>query len=280
MFENDTHRAEGAVKAARRRGLAVPDEIDHVASMWKVVVDASHMRPPSRPTLDDIPATPEELRELIEQRAHAHRIAKAHNAIGSDFLEPVARKYNALVRERVPGWIMALQPEFNGLIKQLRVQAKKLPDNLDVTWLNWDDPAVTTAWEKAEGVAFQLDQIVSDRQVIAKAGDLQGEGGNDNQLYAVAKLPEPTRQGVVDHVMRDHISPEIQRWREFKHQPVSRWLQLARSQHLTIELATPSEVRARAALRGKWIEAIAVRGVAPQPTERALRAVDQALRAA
>jgi hypothetical protein len=137
---------------------------------------------------------------------------------------------------------------------------------------------VTGPWEKAEGVAFQLDQIVTDRKTMAQAGDLAGEGGQDNELYAVARLPVPTEQGVVDHLMRDHIAPEIVQWRDLRQQPVSRWLQLVRSQHLTIELATPDEVRERAAVRGKWVDAIHARGVAPEPGQRARKAIATALR--
>lgn len=277
-FDADTGRAQKAVKSAERRGLPVPPEIHDTAAMVGVVLKAAHMRPPERPTLDDVPATPEQLAALIEERAHQHRIALAHQQVGTDFLEPIARKFNALVRDQVPLWIRALQPEFNGLVKQLRTQARKLPASLDKTWLNWNDPAVTTPWEKAEGIAFQLDQIVSDRKVMAAAGGLAGEGGRDNELYAVAKLPEPTTEGVVQHRMRTHISPEVQQWRELRHHPVSRWLQLARSEHLTIELATPDEVRQRAAVWDRWREGIAARGVAPVPTPKAIAAVEAALR--
>ncbi|MCI3930189.1 hypothetical protein [Streptomyces sp. AN091965] len=276
-FDADTGSAQKAVKAARRRKLPVPAEIDATAAMVDVALKAAHMQPPERPTRDDVPATAQELAALIEERAHAHRIALAHQAVGTDFLEPIARKYNALVRDRVPGWIMALQPEFNGLIKQLRIQSRKLPDSLDRNHLNWNDPAVTAPWEKAEGIAFQLDQIVHDRQDMARAGGLAGEGGQDSALYAVAKLPKPSTEAVVQHVMRTHVSPEMQQWRELRHQPVSRWLQLVRSEHLTIELATPDEVRERAALRDKWVEAIALRGVAPVPSQKAIKAIESAL---
>ncbi|MDX3725316.1 hypothetical protein, partial [Streptomyces caniscabiei] len=76
-----------------------------------------------------------------------------------------------------------------------------------------------------------------------------------------------------------HIAPEMHQWRDLKHQPVSRWLQLVRSQHLTIELATPDEVRQRAAVRDRWREGILVRGVAPLPGSNAIKAIDAALRA-
>ncbi|MFF7854116.1 hypothetical protein [Streptomyces sp. NPDC007904] len=277
-FDTDTGKARKAVKAAERRGLPVPQQIHDTAAMVDVALKAAHMRPPQRPTVDDVPATAEELAAVIEERAHQHRIALAHQQVGTDFLEPIARRFNALVRDQVPGWIRALQPEFNGLIKQLRTQSKKLPDNLDKNVLDWNDPAVTTPWEKAEGIAFQLDQIVSDRKDMARAGDLQGEGGQDWALYAVAKLPEPTTTGVVQHVLRTHITPEIHQWQELRHQPVSRWLQLVRSEHLTIELATPDEVRQRAAVREKWVDALQVRGVAPVPGERAIKAIESVLR--
>ncbi|MEU3105584.1 hypothetical protein [Streptomyces griseoflavus] len=277
-FDNDTGKARKAVKAAERRGLPVPEEIPATAAMVDVVVKAAHMRVPERPTLDDIPATPEELAALIEERAHAHRVAESHHKVATDFLEPIARRFNALVRAQVPGWIRALQPEFNGLVKQLRTQSRKLPANLDTRWLDWNDAAVTTPWEKAEGMAFQLDQIVNDRRDMARAGALGGEGGKDYELYAVARLPEPTVEGVVQHRMRTHISPEVQQWRELRQQPVSRWLQLVRSEHLTVELATPDEVRQRAAVWDHWREGIAARGVAPVPTPKAIAAIESALR--
>lgn len=277
-FDHDTSRAQAAVTSARRRRLPVPEDIDATAAMVDVALKAAHMQAPDRPTRDDVPATPEALAALIEERAHAHRIAASHRAIGTDFLEPIARRYNALVRDQVPGWIMALQPEFNGLVKQLRAQARKLPVSLDRERLDWNNPAVTTPWEKAEGVAFQLDQIVNDRTDMARAGGLAGEGGKDRDLYAIAKLPEPTTLGVVQHHMRDHISPEVQQWRELKQQPVSRWLQLVRSEHLTIELATPDEVRQRASTWERWREGIASRGVAPVPTPKAIKAIESALR--
>ncbi|WEO25166.1 hypothetical protein [Streptomyces caniscabiei] len=278
-FDHDTGAAQKAVKSAERRGLPVPQEIHDTAAMVDVALQAAHMKPPPRPTVDDIPATPEQLAAAIEERAHQQRIADSHQVVGSDYLEPIARKFNALVRDQVPLWIRALQPEFNGLIKQLRTQSKKLPANLDTRWLDWNDPAVTGPWEKAEGIAFQLDQLVNDRKVMARAGGLAGEGGKDNELYAVARLPEPTTIGVVQHLMRDHIAPEMHQWRDLKHQPVSRWLQLVRSQHLTIELATPDEVRQRAAVRDRWREGILVRGVAPVPGSNAIKAIDAALRA-
>lgn len=277
-FDHDTGRAQKAVKAAERRQLPVPLEIRDIAAMVDVAVAAAHMQPPERPTVDDVPATPEALAALIEERAHAHRIAVAHNAVGSDFLEPIAKKFNAIVRDQVPGWIRALQPEFNGLIKQLRTQSKKLPANLDPKWIDWNDSRITSAWEKAEGIAFQLDQIVNDRKDMAAAGGLAGEGGRDGALYAIAKLPEPTVEGVVQHRMRTHISPEVAQWRDLRHQPVSRWLALARSEHLTIELATPDEVRQRAAVWDAWREGIAARGVAPVPTHKAIKAIESALR--
>lgn len=278
-FEHGTSAAQEAVKSAERRELPVPQAIHDTAAMVDVVLKAAHMKVPDRPTIDDIPATPEQLAAAIKEHAQAHRIALAHQAVGTDYLEPIARKFNTLVREQVPLWIRMLAPEFDQLVKQLRTVAKKLPANLDTHRLDWNDPAVSTPWTRAEGIAFQLDQIVNDRQTMARAGGLAGEGGQDSSLYAVARLPAPTEQGVVDHLMRDHISPEVQQWRDLRHRPVPRWLQLVRSQHLTIELATPDEVRERAAVRDKWIEAITARGVAPEPSGRSRKAIATALQA-
>ncbi|HEY9372186.1 hypothetical protein [Streptomyces sp.] len=275
-FDHDTGKAQDAVKAARRRGLAVPQDIDACHAMWQTVVDAAHMQPPARPTVDDIPATAEQLAALIEQRAHDHRIALAHQQVGNDFMEPVSRRFNQLVKDRVPGWILALQPEFAGLVKALTAQAKKLPDNLDVSMLDWNDPKVTAAWEKAESAAHQLDQLVNDRRDMARV--LGGDGGRDNALYAVAKPPTPSVDDVLAHKLRDEVGPALREWKELQHQPVSRWLYLARSPHFTLQLATPGEARERAAAVDRWRDAIAGMQTAGSRGQ-AVAAVRQALAA-
>lgn len=276
-FDYDTGRARKAVTAAERRGLPIPEEIPATAAMVDVVLTAAHMPVPERPTRDDVPATAEELAALIEERAHAWRIAQSHHKVATDFLEPIARRYNQLVRDQIPGWILALQPEFDGLVKQLRPLARKLPAQLDKHLIDWNSPAVSAPWARAEGIALQLDQIVSDRKEMARAGDLQGEGGRDSELYAVAKLPTPTTTDIVQHRMRVHVAPEIQQWRELRYDPVRRWVHLVRSEHLTVQLATPDEVRERAAVRGKWVDAIGARGVAPVPGPNAIRAIEAVL---
>ncbi|MFI7681432.1 hypothetical protein ACIBWG_02035 [Streptomyces griseoaurantiacus] len=277
-FGHDTSSAQNAVRAAERRSLPVRDEIRNTAAMVDVVVRSAHMQAPERPTVDDVPATPEELAALIEERAHAHRIAAAHRAVGTSFLEPIARKFNRLVADEVPGWIRMLTPEFDSLVKQLRGLARKLPADLDKHRIDWNNPTITAPWARAEGIALQLDQLVNDRTILARAGGLKGEGGRDSELYQVAKLPEPTTLGVVQHMLRDHVSPERARWRELKHDPVRRWVYLVRSEHLTVELATPDEVRQRAAVWDRWRDGIAVRGFAPVPTPKTIKAIESALR--
>ncbi|MET7731612.1 hypothetical protein ABZT02_09605 [Streptomyces sp. NPDC005402] len=275
-FEHDTGKAQTAVRAARRRGLAVPQDIDACHAMWQVVVNAGQMRAPDRPTVDDIPTTAEQLAALIEERAHQQRIAESHRAIAGDFKEPVARRYNQLVKDRVPGWILALQPEFTGLVKALATQSKKLPEQLDVHLLDWNDPKITAAWEKAESAAHQLDQLVNDRQDMAKA--VGGDGGRDNELYAVAKIAEPTSADVFAHKLRDQVGPARREWRELKGQPVSRWLYLARSPHFELQLATPGEVRDRAAAMERWHDAVAVVMTTGMSRSQAQHAVTTALR--
>lgn len=272
----DTSRAQTAVKAARRRKLPVPADIDACAAMWQAVQAAAHMQPPGRPTVDDIPATVEQLAAAIEERAHAHRIALAHQAVASDFQEPMARKYNALVGEQVPGWIMGLQVEFNGLVKAVTQQSRKLPEQLAKHMLDWNDPKITAAWEKAESAAHQLDQLVSDRQDMARATG--GDGGRDNELWAVATIREPTIDDVLGHVMRDQVGPAMREAQALKQQPVSRWLYLARSPHFTLQLATPGEVHARAAAAQRWRDAIAAMQAA-SGRNGAVAAVRQALAA-
>ena len=254
MYGNDTRLAENAVKAAERRKLTVPRQVYDAAAMWDVVVQAGHEPRPELPARDDIPATPEELRQLIIQRAEAVRHAESVRRVAGDFHGPVSRRYNRLVKDLVPGWIRALQPEFLTLTKALAAQAKKLPEQLDVHLLDWNNPRITAAWEKAESAAHQLDQLVADRQQMAKA--VGGDASRDSELYAVALLPEPSVEAVFADRLRDEVGPVLHRWRELKQQPVSRWLHLARAECVTLQLAEPDEVTARAAAMTRWKDAL------------------------
>jgi len=274
MFGTDTRLAEQAVAAAKRRKLPIPLDIESAAEMYAVIVAAGHEPHPERPTAADIPATPEQLRARIEEQATAKRHAEYIRTVASDYHQPLATAYNQAVKAAVPGWIVSLQPEFNGLVKALTAQARKLPEDLRVSSLDWNNPKVSAAWEKAESAAHQLDQLVHDRQDMARA--IGGDGGKDNQLHAVAKLPEPTAQAVFDNLMRDEIGPTIREWRDLKGQPVSRWLYLARSPHLELVLATPGEVSERAAALQRWYNAIAAKGEA-SGRNQAVAAVKQAL---
>lgn len=275
-FGHDTSPAEQAVAAAKRRKLPVPAEIANAGAMYAVVVGAGHEPRPARPTVADIPATPEQLRARIEEQATAKRHAEYIRSVASDYLEPLATAYNQTVQAAVPGWIVSLQPEFNGLVKALTAQAKKLPEDLRVEALDWNNPKISAAWEKAESAAHQLDQLVRDRQDMARATG--SDGGRYNQLHAVAKLPDADEQAVFGHVMRDAVGPMIREWQELKGQPVSRWLHLARSPHVDLVLATPGEVRDRAAALQRWYDAIAGMHNA-QGRNGAVTAVRQALAA-
>ncbi|MBL1098923.1 hypothetical protein [Streptomyces coffeae] len=277
-FGHDTGKAQAAVTAARRRKLPVPAEIDATAAMWQVVMDAAHKRVPDRPGRDDVPATAEELAALIEERARRHREAESLRYVSSDFKEPVSRRYNTLVREQAPKWIAGLQPTFLALTKTLTVQAKKLPGHLDVRTLDWRDPAVSGPWERAESAAIQLDQLVADRQIMARA--VGQDLGRDAELWAVAKLAkDPEDADVFGHKLRDQVGPALREWRDLRHQPTSRWLCIARSPHLELSLATPGEVEQRQATMGRWHDAVQVIMTSGLSRQQAQQAVEQALRA-
>ena len=275
-FNADTGKAQNAVAVARRRNLGVPAEVDQVAGMWQVAVDASHMKVPERPTVDDIPATAEELRTLIADRAHAHRVALAHNQVGTDFLEPIARRYNTLVRDQVDGWIRALQPDFLALIKVLAKQEKKLPANLDQQHIDLRNPAISAPWETASNAAVKLDQLVNDRQILARASgqDL----GRDAELWAVAEITAPSSEDVFAHKLRDEVGPSLREWRDLKATPIARWLYLSRSPHFTLQLATPGEVTQRQATMERWQQAVAVVMGSGLSHQQAQHAVATALR--
>lgn len=239
-------------------------------------MNASHMRPPARPQRDDVPATADELRALIEEQAHAHRIAEAHRRVAGDWREPIARKYSALVAEQVDGWIRALQTDFLTLTKVLAKQEKKLPAQLDQRHIDLRDPAISAPWETASNAAVKLDQLVADRQILSRAAgqDL----GRDAELWAVAKIDEPSSQDVFAHKLRDEVGPAIREWKELRHQPIARWLHLARSPHFTLQLATPGEVEQRQATMDRWHEAIQVVMGSGLSHQQAQHAVATALR--
>ncbi|TGB09781.1 hypothetical protein [Streptomyces sp. MZ04] len=276
-FDHDTGKAQAAVDAARRRGLPVPQQIDDTAAMWQVVMDAAHMRPPERPGRDDVPATAEELRTLIEMRAHQHRIAEAHRQVAGDWHEPIARKYNALVAEHVTGWISALQPDFLALVKVLARQEKKLPELLDAQRIDLRDPAISAPWETASAAAVKLDQLVEARQILARAASQ--DLGRDAQLWAVAAVDEPTDAEVFAHRLRDEVGPAIRQWKELRHQPTARWLFLSRSPHFTLQLATPGEVAERQQVMDRWHQAVQVVMTSGLSRQQAQQAVATALRA-
>jgi hypothetical protein len=275
-FDHDTGKAQAAVNAARRRKLPVPSEIDDTAAMWQVVMDASHMRADDRPTRDDVPATADELRTMIEERAHAHRIAEAHRQVAGDWREPIAGKYNALVGEQVPSWIRALQPDFLALVKVLAKQEKKLPERLDARHIDLRNPAISAPWETASAAAVKLDQLIADRQIMSRA--VGQDLGQDAQLHAVAEIAQPTEADVFGHKLRDEVGPAIRQWKELRHQPIARWLYLARSPHFTLQLATPGEVETRQASMDRWHEAIQIVMGSGLSHQAAKQAVATALR--
>ena len=275
-FDHDTSKAQAAVDAARRRGLPVPQAIADTAAMWQTVMDAAHMQPPPRPTLDDVPDTAEQLAALIEEQAHQQRIAAAHRQVAGDWREPIARRYNQLVREQVDGWILGLQPDFLALTKILAKQEKKLPAELDAQRIDLRNPAISAPWETASGAAVALDQLVTDRQIMARAASQ--DLGRDAQLWAVAKIEEPTDEDVFAHKLREHVGPAIREWKQLQHQPIARWLHLARTPHLTLQLATPGEVEQRQKVMDRWHDAVQVVMTSGLSRQQAQHAVATALR--
>ncbi|KWT62848.1 hypothetical protein ADL21_06285 [Streptomyces albus subsp. albus] len=107
----------------------------------------------------------------------------------------------------------------------------------------------TTAYTKAEGAVAQLQQLVSDRADIVRVAG--SDGGRDNALFAVAALPEPTVDAVMGQQWKG-LAPTLSGWRDLAHQPVARWVYLVRQDALTLGLATPGQVRERAATMQAW----------------------------
>lgn len=158
----------------------------------------------------------------------------------------------------------------------LAKQEKKLPALLDPQHLDLRDPAVSAPWETASAAAVKLDQLVSDRQIMARA--VGQDLGRDAELYAVAEISEPSNDDVFGHKLRDQVGPALREWRDLRQQPVSRWLYLARSPHFTLQLATPGEVEARQNVMDRWHDAVQIIMGSGLSHQAAKQAVATALR--
>ncbi|MCX5211471.1 hypothetical protein OG689_19620 [Kitasatospora sp. NBC_00240] len=245
------HDAEQATAAARRRKLKTPAAVTDAAAVLAAVQAVATGADPEQPPL---PAKAGDVAQTIAEHAAALRLADHTRRTADRYQDQAADRYILAVRAAAPGWITALGKEFTALVTALREAAPKLPADTDTTRIDWTDPKVSAAWQQAEGAAVQLDQLVSDRDVISRV--CGRDAARDNQLYAIAAVPQPT----VDHVAADqwrrHIAPAIAQWRELRQQPVSRWVHLARQDALTLDLATtPAEVHQRAATAETWREA-------------------------
>lgn len=246
-----THDAEAALTAARRRGLKTPAAVTEAAAVLAAVQAVATTPDPEQPPL---PAKAGDVARTIADHAAALRLADHTRRTADRYQDEAADRYLLAVRAATPGWITALGKEFTSLVTALRAAVPKLPADTDATRLDWNDPKVSAAWQQAEGAAVQLDQLVADRDTMAK---VCGHGAvRDNQLYAIAAVPEPNVDQVAADQWRRHIAPVIAQWRELRQQPVSRWVHLARQDALTLDLATtPAEVHQRAATAETWRQA-------------------------
>ncbi|GHF81874.1 hypothetical protein [Streptomyces thermodiastaticus] len=241
-----------AVAAAERRKLDIPDQVRAAAAVQAAVEAAARQDDPEPPALPDSAA---DVAQAIREYAAALQLADATRRAADRFRDEADQRYVDAVRACLPAWIAGLQKEYTALMATVRKAAAKLPadlSQLDPQRLDWNNPALTAAYNKAEGAAVQLDQLVNDRaDMVQVAG---GDGGRDNALYAVAALPEPT----TDRVLADEwllLSPIVATWRDLRHQPVARWVHLVRQDQIDLSLATPGEVRQRASQAERWRDA-------------------------
>ncbi|WP_371614763.1 hypothetical protein [Streptomyces sp. NBC_00454] len=275
MYGTSVADAERAVRAAERRKLPVPAEVYEARRLQTAVFDAGRTPDPERPAL---PATAVEAAAVIRQHAEALRLADVTRRAADLFHEEADQRFVSTAQAAVPKWVAGLDKEFKTLVGVVAKAAARLPEDvslIDPKRINWNDPAITTAYARAEGAVVQLEQLVSDRASIsAVAGS---DGGRDNTLFSVAALPEPTVQSVMDQGWQD-LHPVIAQWRDLHQQPVARWVYLVRQQALTLGLATPGQVRERAGCVHLWREATHARSAA-QTLRGARDLVTQALSA-
>lgn len=264
--------ADKAVRAAERRKLPVPDAIREAAAVRATVTATGRLPDPERPALPDQAA---DAARVIAEHAEALRLADVTRRAADLFRDEADARYTAAVRAAVPDWVTGLDTEFRGLVATVRKAAAKLPANVDPQRLNWNSAQHSAAWQRAEGAAVQLEQLVSDRDDIARA---EGpDGGRDRALFAVAAVPQPTVEAVMTRQWNTQYVPVLDRWRELSRQPVTKWVHLVRSEGLTLSLATPGEVSRRYADVQLWRDAGHAR-MAGQTLSAAQAAVDTLLR--
>lgn len=251
--------ADKAVAAAERRKLPVPDAVYEARKVRQAVFETGRKPDPERPSLPDGAA---EAEKAIRQHAEALRLADVTRRAAGLFIEEADLRYIQATRSAVPEWVAGLDKEFTTLVGVVRKAAAKLPADVSSERMDWNNPTHTVAYAKAEGAVAQLEQLVSDRADIAQVAG--SDGGRDNALFAVAALPDPS----VERVMSDdwaQLHPILDRWRELRHQPVSRWVHLVRQDELTLSLATPGQVRQRSVQVQTWRDAGHARRSAQSP---------------
>ncbi|MFI6767263.1 hypothetical protein [Streptomyces sp. NPDC050355] len=241
--------AAKAVAAAERRKLPVPDAVREAAATQAAVFGTAHRPDPERPALPD---SARDTAAVIQAHAEALRLADVTRRAASLFSDEADQRYVRAVAEAVPAWIDGLKKEFAALVGVVRKAADKLPHQVDPTRLDWNNPTYTTAYNKAEGAVAQLEQLVSDRADICKVAG--SDGGRDNALFAVAALPEPTADAVLEGAWQEHAQV-VAGWRELRRQPVAQWVYLVRQDTLTLGLATPGRLRERAGVVQLWRDA-------------------------
>ncbi|MEW2253717.1 hypothetical protein [Streptomyces sp. NPDC047869] len=241
-----------AVTAAERRKLPVPDAVRQAAAVQAAVADTARRPDPERPALPDDAAS---VQQLIRDHAAELQLLDVTRRAANRFHEEADHRYVQTVRAAIPAWIEGLQKEYAALVGVISKAAAKLPDaldQLDPRRMDWNNAAHAAAYTKAEGAAVQLEQLISDRADMVKVAG--GDGGRDNALFAVAALPEPTAEQVLADDWK-RLSPAIAQWRDLRQQPVARWVYLVRQDQLSLLLATPGEVRQRAAQVERWRDA-------------------------
>ena len=240
---------EQAVEAAQRRQLSIPEAVQRACAVRDAVDQAQRTPAPERPAL---PTDPASAAETIRSYALQLQQGELTRSAAVQFIGEAEQAYAAAVAAAVPDWIAAMGKEFQALVKALAKAAERLPQDVRTERINWRDSSVTAPYQRAEAAAVQLDQLVADRNTIARAGG--HDGGQDNALYAIAYLPEPSVQDVMGGRWKA-LSPLLTEWRELKHQPVARWVHLVRAEPITLSLATPGQVRERAAQVQAWRDA-------------------------
>jgi len=210
---------------------------------------ASDFADPAAPAL---PTSPEDVERILTDAAKRRITAAATRSIAAELRPAGVARLNAEVRTAGAAWVGSLCKEFGNLIGTLRTAAPTAP-RCGADEVSQLGPAQFQLWSAVTNTVLALEEIVSDRGVLAQ---LLGEPrpshwGSIVPLIAAVAPPSGTNsevhKGFQERVEIRHTSEVADvttRWYG--------WLALEQRGWLKLALAGPGEIAQRIVLVNSW----------------------------